>query len=251
MKRSILRALVVLSAGYWSASAATAIAQEKTARATPVPAQVTIPAAKGWKQLTATDTRTVWQGRPGNSYHVRVVAGKCDVPMDDVDRLRQHVRAKAKEWKGGMIEAKFMKINDRPCAFYIVKNTKPRLNGYRYLGRCIIPFEGGYHEIGMDTLPVGPTGRREAFLAVKLNLYGNVVMEEIPEEAPPTPGPGGQGKRRVKGLFRDPYDRKFDAVGNYWVTDDAKYDKQFPMHSLSRLRSEFPKVLKTIQVPQK
>ena len=48
---------------------------------------------------------------------------------------------------------------------------------------------------------MGPTGRREAFLAVKLNLYGNVVMEEIPEEARPTPGPGGQGKEGSRGCF--------------------------------------------------
>jgi len=212
---------------------------------------VELPASQNWKQLKGTEGRTVWLGERGNYYYIKATRGKCAVPMDDVDALRQYVRGKAKEWKGGLIEAKYLELNGRTCAWYIIKSTAPGLTGYRYLGRCVVPFDGGYHEIGMDAVPVGATGRREALLAIRLKLYANPVMEQIPKEAPPTPGrSSGNRGQRVKGLFRDPYDRRFDAPGNYWITDDAKYDREFPRHSLSRLRAKFPQVLKTMKVPQ-
>lgn len=86
--------------------------------------------------------------------------------------------------------------------------------GYRYIGRCLIPVDGGWYEVRMDALPFGPTGKREAFLNIKLNLLANPTMEKIPVEAPPTPGnpPHKPGDKRIKGIFKDPYDAKFDAV---------------------------------------
>ena len=67
---------------------------------------------------------------------------------------------------------------------------------------------------------------------------------------PPIPG-GEQGKstgKRIKGLSKDPYDSRFDASSNYWITDDAKFDSQFPQHELSRLRAIFPTIIDSIEI---
>jgi len=125
--------------------------------------------------------------------------------------------------------------------------------GYRYIGRCVIPVKGGAYEVRMETLPVGVTGRREALLNIKLGLLTNLTMEKIPDEAPPTPGnpPRKPGDERIQGIFKDPYDVKFDAAANYSVTDDAKYDAQFPQHPLSRLRDRLPELIKSVVIKDK
>lgn len=212
---------------------------------------INIPDSADWRSVKSTPESTLWTGQPGNTYTLTTHSGKPDAPLDDVDKLRDYVRKQAATEQGGIIEANIIQVDDRAAAYFITKDTIPKSRGYRYVGRCVIPFDGGWYELRMDATAVGTTGKREAFLGVQLNLYANAKMEDTPPEAPPTPG-SRQGKstgRRVKGLCKDPYDAKFDSSSNYWITDDPKFDSQFPQHELSRLRREFPRIIESIIIP--
>ena len=226
------------------------IAQPDKAASTNTPQGIHIPDSVGWKTVTSTPGSTVWAGRPGNTYTLTTHSGEPSVPLDDLDALRDHIRKPAATEQGGLVQADIIQVNDHTAAYFITKDTIPNSMGYRYVGRCVIPFDGGWYEFRMDATAVGPTGKREAFLSVKLKLYANAKMEEIPPEAPPIPGgePGKSTGKRIKGLSKDPYDSRFDASSNYWITDDAKFDSQFPQHELSRLRAKFPKIIDSIEI---
>ena len=172
------------------------------------------------------------------------------VPLDDIDKFRAFARQQAAALRGGLVEADFLEHDGKTVGYFTIKTTYKNLRGYRYIGRCLIPGDGGWYELRMDSLPVGITGKRETFLNLKLNLLANLTMEKIPAEAPPTPGnqPVKPGDKRVKGMFKDPYDAKFDASANYSVTDDAKYDAEFPNHPLTRLRQKFPDLMKALVI---
>ena len=58
----------------------------------------------------------------------------------------------------------------QPVAYYITKVTYMNLSGYRYTGRCILPFDGGW--------------------------------------------PPRKDEKRIKGWFKDPYNKKFDSSAN-------------------------------------
>ena len=212
---------------------------------------INIPDSAGWTKLETTPESTVWAGQSGNTYTLTSHRGKPEAPVDEVNELRDYVRKKAAAEQGGIIEAEIIQVDGHNAAYFITKDTIPDSMGYRYVGRCVISFDGGWHELRMDATAVGATGKREAILGVQLNLYSNAEMEDIPPEALPTPGSrkGRSNGKRIKGLFKDPYDSKFDSGSNYWVTDDAKFDSQFPQHELSRVRMKFPKIIDSITIP--
>lgn len=124
-------------------------------------------------------------------------SGQPKATLEDVDALRDHVRKQAATEQGGIVQADIIQVDDHTAAYFITKDTIPNSMGYRYVGRCVIRFDGGWYEFRMDVTPVGRTGKREAFLGVQLNLYANANMEEIPPEAPPIPGSPPENASRV------------------------------------------------------
>jgi hypothetical protein len=83
----------------------------------------------------------------------------------------------------------------------------------------------------VEWVEVGTTGVRDAFVLAKLLKEGK------------SPGPDGT----LQGWHRDPY----DPEGNYPYlpnqADDSKYDAEFPMHALSRVRQELEHIKETIR----
>ncbi|MEL6106756.1 MAG: hypothetical protein AAFU85_11985 [Planctomycetota bacterium] len=212
------------------------------------PRQQALPGSEAWKVVKSTENSTTWLEKPGNYMIVTDHDGELTYPLDDVDALRSSVRKQAAKENGGLVEAVLVQRRGKTVGYFITKDVYKNLNGYRYVGRCVIPGDGGWREIRMESLPVGTTGMREAVLAARLNLYANMKMEPVPPQAPPTPGPAikaknGKPQERIQGWFFDPYDSRFDASANYTKTDRAEYDGMFPTHHLSRLRQRFPELL--------
>ncbi len=134
-----------------------------------------------------------------------VHSAPSNVPLDNVEKLREFVRRKAAAAKRGIIEVNILRREGQPVAYYITKVTYMNLSGYRYTGRCILPFDGGW--------------------------------------------PPRKDEKRIKGWFKDPYNKKFDSSANYSETDRPQYDSVFPQHSLSRLRREFPTIVESLVIP--
>ena len=211
---------------------------------------IQLPGSDAWKQLKSNAERTLWYEDSGNYYILQTYKTPRALPLDDIEKFRAFARRQASAMNGGLVEARYVQCNGRRTGYFIVKNTYQDLMGYRYIGRCVIPVEGGAYEVGMDALPIGITGKREAVLNIELGLLANLTMEEIPAEAPPTPGHPAHkpGDKRIKGIFKDPYDAKFDAAANYSPTDDAKFDTQFPKHPLSRVRDKLSKLIESVVI---
>ncbi len=227
------------------------VENEKADPVVPPMADIKLTASDQWEHVRSDERRTLWVEKPSYYYLLSKHPGKRKFPLDDIDKFRAFARQQAATLKGGLVEADFLQFDGKTVGFFIIKNTFLNRHGYRYIGRCLIPGKGGWYELRMDSLPGVVTGKREAVLNVTLNLLPNITMEPIPAEAPPTPRfpPRKPGNERVKGFYKDPYDSKFDASGNYSVTDNAKYDAEFPDHPLTRLRKKFPELMKALVMP--
>jgi hypothetical protein len=211
--------------------------------------RVTLAAVADWTVKNSTDDRIIWAGAPGNTYTLTYHEGESQLPLDDIDALRQSIRKLAAAEQGGIVQVDTIIVDGYDAAYFLTKDTVENSMGYRYVGRCVIPVDGGWYEMRVDAVETGPTGQREAFITVQLGIGANVEYEEIPPTAPPTPGSTGRSAgRRIKGWYKDPYDPEFDAMASYSDTDDVKYDAKFRKHALSRIRATFPDIVSSIQI---
>ncbi len=211
--------------------------------------RVTLGAAADWTVKNSMDDHIMWAGGPGNTYTLTYHESESQLPLDDVDALRQSIRKLAAAEKGGIVQVDTIMVDGHGAAYFLTKDTVENSMGYRYVGRCVIPLDAGWYEMRVDAVETGPTGQREAFINVQMGIGANVEYEEIPPEAPPTQGSTGTTTgRRIRGWHKDPYDSEFDAMAGYSVTDDVKYDARFRKHALSRIRATFPDIVSSIQI---
>ena len=211
--------------------------------------RATLAAAADWTVRNSTDDHIVWAGGPGNTYTLTYHKGESQLPLDDVDALRQSIRNLAAAEQGGIVQVDTIMVDGYDAAYFLTKDTVEDSMGYRYVGRCVIPLDDGWYEMRVDAVETGPTGQRETFVNVQLGIGANVEYEEIPPAAPPTPGSTGRSTgRRIKGWYKDPYNPEFDAMASYSDTDDIKYDARFRKHALSRIRATFPDIVSSIQI---
>lgn len=221
-------------------------AKERSTAGAPIPITMKSlmhPVKEGMQVLEQTSERVVFAGQPGDIYSLTLKKGKHGLP-EDVTELRSVIRKQAAGENGGIVQVEKIDVHGLNAFLFLTKDVGERFQGYRYVGRCVIPAEDCWFELRMDCVDMGPAGSREAAAQLQLQSDGEVEYESIPREAPPTPGPQpGPDAKRIKGWARDPYASEFDAQANLSVSDDPKYDEHFPNHPLSRLRREFPEII--------
>ena len=101
----------------------------------------------------------------------------------------------------------------------------------------------------MGAVTMGATGAREAAVTMVRFQKERPEEEPVPPDAAPLPGliDRGPNPTRMKGWFLDPYDSKYDSMASHTLSDDPKYDEQFPSHPLSRVRRQFPEILDALE----
>ena len=204
----------------------------------------------GWRQVERKQDRVVYMGDPGDIHYMKLNQGILDLPkFTEVEALQNHFRRLAQKEDGGIISVSILKLQGIDTVVYTTKEVRKQIRGYRYVSRCVIPVENSWFEVRMDAIEMTPAvGGRESVITVMIAT--DAEYEPIPLDAAALPGivPGKSTGQRIKGWFKDPFDPKFDSAAMCSVSDDKKYDKQFPDHPLSRLRKTFPDVLQQLQI---
>lgn len=212
---------------------------------------ILLPLEPHWRKIDQQQYEAAWLGSPGDVHYVRV--RNKDLPpadLTDIDGQREFFRTVTRKENGGILSVETQEVQGHPCVVVLSKEVVPNIRGYRYVARAFFPAfptADCWTEVRMDAIQMGATGMREAIATTSLGA--NMEMEEIPEDAAPTPGPSlpsTPGSKRIKGFFFDPYDPAFNSSAINSIADDPKYDELSPQHPLTRLRRSFAPLLEKL-----
>ena len=153
---------------------------------------------------------------------VEMFIGVPEIPVSlaDIDKLRFVYRTIANNSGAGLISADVFNVDGIDCVQTIFK--MPQANrGMVYIGSLTVPFAEFSFVIKIQCQEVGFTGLREAVVLDRLFDEGTDVSEENGE---------------LKNWERDPYDPEgaYPLMPNR--AEDERYDEDFPVHALSRVR---------------
>ncbi len=157
-----------------------------------------------------------------------------------VEELRNYRRKTSKdtskEQKSGLVQADIITLGKNVLASVSITKQRMEPRGFEFTGVCFIPRRDFSYLIFVCSKETGTTGIREALVSKELLESGQLKFE------PPTDGKPG----RLAGFYKDPYDAKFNDGALYNLSDQKKYDKQFPQSPLTRARTKLNKVIGSI-----
>lgn len=164
----------------------------------------------------------VWTNDESETVSLTYMPEAPNIPIplnpDNLPIIRDHFRQLAVDLDGGLVSTEIKPLFGIHAIETIFKfPLEP--SGMRYTGSVIFPFKDCSFILEFQCQDTGPTGLRDTM------AYSREIMDlEV----------DGQGK--PIGWLKDPYDAEYNDAALYNLSDDAKYDKSFPDHPLSRVR---------------
>ena len=156
---------------------------------------------------------------------------KPDIPtLENVDSLRTFYRNKLIESKGGLIEVERIHIRELPVIKSIFKIPQEP-NGITYLASLTIPFKRCSFVVKIQAPELGTTGVRDTIIADKLLGEGKVEI----------------ANGSIKNWSLDPYDTSYVRGRLMNISERVFYDKDFPNHPLSMVRTLLKQIEKDIE----
>ncbi len=194
----------------------------------------------GWHEHERSEQWVVW-GNAGDILSLAVLppVWKTFKPMEReywLDDARQMARP------GGIVSVDSCRAAAHPAIEIIYKREEGL--GYRYTGIVVVDFRTYWCQVTVVCGEGGTTGIREAVLTARLLDEGAIKIRKHPFYVRPFKRSSGY----IEGWFTDPYDPKYKGKVLCSVSDNAKYDEEFPVHPLSRLRSTLKMVHESLQV---
>jgi hypothetical protein len=179
-----------------------------------------------WHEDPPSGAMRTWHHPDGGVLTLAVVGGSA-IPLTDVTALRSSCRRVAESGGGGLIETAVVDSPFGPSVRFIYKRLNR--NAFTYTGMLLMP--AGDQRLVLTTVDAerGTTGVREAIITAELFEAGELTTEQYEQS-----------------WAQDPYDPTYHGVDRQvlrTVSDDERYDEQFPDHPLSRVRrilSELP-----------
>lgn len=143
-----------------------------------------------------------------------------DLPtIVNIDELRKFYRKQLTPVEGGIIEINKFDLKGYDCIRTIFKfPQKPQ--GMTYLASLTIPFGRCSYVVKLQAPEIGITGMRDNIVASKLQKEGKISI----------------GENGYEGWFIDPYDPDIKEGTRMNLSEEEKYDQDFPKHPLSRVR---------------
>lgn len=178
----------------------------------------------GWKEVERKHDFVVWRNKVGN---VLALAAVDDIgdwsDASERDAVQNLARAHAESSGAGLVEAGIVSPSDPRIVSFIYKKLVS--TGFMYTGMLIVisePFSWIWTVVDREK---GTTGVREAVITSRMIEEGSLTVERYESE-----------------WARDPYDPDYAGVDRRnlrYISDDPKYDDQFPNHPLAMIRSRF------------
>jgi hypothetical protein len=193
----------------------------------------------GWHEHERSEEWLVW-GNAGDILSLAVVPApwKTFKPMENEYWL-EDARQMAKP--GGIISLDSYTAAAHPAIQIIYKREEG--SGYRYTGILVVELGAYWCQVTAVCGERGTTGIREAVLTPRLLNDGIIKIRKHPFYVRVFKRSSGY----LEGWFTDPYDPKYKGMVLRSVTDNEKYDEEFPDHPLSRLRSTLKTVRNSLQ----
>ena len=173
---------------------------------------------EGWTEQEPAKGMRYWRG-PHRS--VLSLAALDLNPWESPEELPYYARELAESAGGGLIEAEILSCGSTSAVRLIYKRLQ--LPAYVFTGMFLAPLENQYLLWTIVDGECGTTGVREAVVTSQLYKSGDFKSPEDYERF----------------WAQDPYDPDYQALDRSvlrFLSDDEKYDAQFPDHPLSRVR---------------
>lgn len=179
-----------------------------------------------WIAAPANDQK-VEQWHDGNGVHLIVQRIGVDqdlrTHLGDEASLRKYYRDAYAEQGIGIVQCDLVTVSGVPAARTIGKKiaqAQPAL----YAGSLAIPLHDRSYVLSLYAQEGGVTGLRDTAVFSKLSIEGGAVaLDEV--------------TGRMVGWARDPYFPDFEGPCLRNLSEDEKYDAQFPEHPLSKVRA--------------
>lgn len=153
-----------------------------------------------------------------------------DLPNMDIEKLRSFYRDQVSNHKGGLVEVEMLNLQGYNAIRTIFKISQEPF-GMTYLASITIPFNNCSFVIKIQAPEVGTTGMRDNIIAMKLLQEGKINISD----------------NGYEGWFNDPYDATIKEGVLKNLSEQRKYDNDFPQHPLSKTRTLLDKIEANIQ----
>jgi len=151
---------------------------------------------------------------------------KPDLPtIKDEQMMRDFYRERITANGGGLIQIDIIDLKGHPALKSIFKfPQKP--TGMAYLSSLIIPFENYSYVIKVQAAEAGISGIRDNTIAMILSNQGKITI----------------GDEGYEGWASDPYNPDIKKGPLMNLSEDEKYDTDFPNHPLSIIRASLQQI---------
>ncbi|MBY0549097.1 MAG: hypothetical protein K2W95_17625 [Candidatus Obscuribacterales bacterium] len=179
----------------------------------------------GWFKADDTERGIGWidnKDRPGNIVMKDFNAFPFPYVFEHASlfKLRQYWRNDINKDGGGLVECNLITVAGI-LSCKVIGKWPMNPTGMAYFGWIIVPLEDCHFKLHARAFELGMTGIRDAMILAKMQQDGTIKF------SPSDP---------FAGWAKDPYEplSKFPLMPN--LSEDAKYDFEFPDHPLSRCR---------------
>ena len=176
----------------------------------------------------------LWHNNVGDGmglYHF-AIPPDIPVPLQALDQLRRSYGRSIGEAGGGLVALTVVQLDGLPAIQMIVK-TPQAPSGMTYLGSFTIPRRSFSYVLKIQCPEHGITGVRDADVLARALAGGQVQIADSDE---------------LIGWWADPYDPGFRGPVLRNLSDDERYDGDFPDHPLSRLRRYLNDIRRSITI---
>lgn len=173
----------------------------------------------GWNEKEPKDNMRIWSGPDGSVMVADFSPERWDKRSEA--EARQQARALAESAGGGLVEALSLS-SPAGTAVQLIYKRLPKPPGYVYTGMFIVPAEGGSVTWSVVAGECRMTGIRESVVTAELMNAGKLSLENY-----------------ERTWAQDPYDRSYRSVDRSvlrFLSDDERFDRQFPDHPLTKIR---------------
>ena len=189
--------------------------------------------------LGVEDGIKMWETKQGDLLALYLFDKKPDISasLDDLVELREFYRNSVTKGGLAVIEIDTIKIDSVKVVKTIFKAPQ-QPKGMIYIASLTIPFQDFSYVVKLQAEERGITGIRDNAIFHKMIESGKVIIKDEDDN----------DDIEVIGWMRDPYDSTFKAQIMMNLSELEEYDKLFPDHPLSRARTTFPTIIKTLKI---
>ena len=151
---------------------------------------------------------------------------KPDLPtISNIANLRDFYRDQITAHNGGLVEVDKINLKGYDLIRTIFKIPQEP-TGMTYIASLTIPFENYSYVVKIQAPEFGTTGMRDNVVAMKLLNEGKISI----------------GDNGYEGWFNDPYDSEIKEGVLMNISEEKKYDADFPNHPLTQARILLDKI---------